>query len=259
MSRAALATYERVVTGNPVYDDDLKVAPWEIDVADFVVSKDSKIIGRTLEDIRTEHALLVLTSLDGIRYGNTILVQFDDETLDIDRPIDFDKAAIPSFRIFFRDITGVWCFFEVEVINDCPFNLCTTLPDAVYRLHKRQYQRVNVPAGTKVLFRHGDNLHRDYLVKNLSASGMLICADSDGELAENIDVTDITLELPSNWFAAATTAAASLLPIVKNGLIVRSFGGRGDLIYLGISFKGDFLASAELKNLFGQDDNGDSQ
>lgn len=196
MSNVGINTLKRVVTGNPIYDDELKIAPWEIAAADFAVCPDRALIGGALENILAEHALLVLTSMDGRRYGNTILVKVDDDCLEIDRPFDFHESGISSCRAFFKDITGVWCFFELEVVKVTTFGLFTALPVTLHRLHKRQHHRVRVPAGTRVLFRHGGLLHENFLLKNLSSSGMLICTDSGAEdFAENSDITEISLAM----------------------------------------------------------------
>ena len=138
-------------------------------------------------------------------------------------------------------------------MNDRPFSLCTSFPDTFYRLRKRQYHRVSVPAGTKVLFRYGGSLHGNFLVKNLSASGMLICTDSIAEeFADNDDISDIALALPQGQFFEQVEGEgeAVILPVVNKGRIVRSFGDQGsDLIYHGISFRGDSTVMAELDDL----------
>lgn len=255
MSNAEVVTYERLVSGNPVYDDDLKIAPWKIGEADFTVSTDRELITKALENIRGERCLLVLAAADGSRYGNTILLKFDDENLSIDKPIDFDDTGISSCRVYFRDIVGVWCFFEIELIKDCPFSLCAAFPDALHRLYKRLYNRVNVPAGTRVLFRHGDNLRGDCMVTDISASGMLICAAiTEDKIADNAEVSDIALVLPRVPSSGEAEGDVPLaLPLVSKGRIVRSFGEQEtDLIYHGISFRDDLSVMAGLDDLVGK-------
>ncbi|MEN8136012.1 MAG: hypothetical protein ABFS18_10845 [Thermodesulfobacteriota bacterium] len=255
MSSSKVVTYERVVSGSQIYDDDLGIAPWKIDDADFTVSIDHELIGEVLDNIKAERSLLVLASGDGCRYGNTILIRFDGESLSIDKPIDFAGTCPPFFRIYFQDATGRWSFFEVATINDLPFNLCTSFPVILYQLKKRRCHRINVPDITTAVFRHGGNLHGGCLVKNISASGMLLCTDSiDEKISNRGMVNDIALVLPQDQPSGKVEGEGHVvLPVVSKGRVVRSFvEKKTDLICLGISFSGDSAVMAGLDSFPGK-------
>jgi hypothetical protein len=255
MSNNKVVASERVVSGKPVYYNDLRIAPWKIDDDDFTITTDRELISTVLDNIKEERPPLVLASADGCRYGDTILIRYDDKTLNIDKPIEFVETDMPSCRVYFQDIIGVWGFFEVAIINDLPFSLYTSYPDTLYRLQKRRDLRINVPDVTRAFFRHGTNLHGDCLVKDISASGMLICAGNiDEKFANNLNISDIALALPRSQFSGKAEGEGHIvLPVVSKGRVVRSFVEQEtDSICLGISFRGSSAVMDELDGFAGK-------
>jgi hypothetical protein len=242
MNNLDFAIYRKKVPGNPLYDDELKTAPWEIEKRDFARSDDQEIIKQSLNMIKNDHGMLVLTSVDGSRYGNTILIKFDQKTLSIDKPIDFDEKTISDFRIYFKDITNVWSFFEVMVINDCPYSLCTTYPDNLYRLQKRRHYRVEMPVGTRTVFWVDDTIHNGGYVKDISTSGMLICTGSTEEkFDDHSTINDIAIALPQHESSEKHDDEERIvLPVINRGQVVRSFrDAETDQICHGIAFCGE--------------------
>jgi hypothetical protein len=239
MSDLGFATYRKKVSGNPVYDDELKTAPWEIEKRDFSRSDDQEVIEQSLNLIRNDHGMLVLASVDGSRYGNTILIKFDQETLSIDKPIDFDEKTISDFRIYFKDISNVWSFFEVKVISDCPYSLCTTYPENLYRLQRRLRHRTEVPVGTRTVFWVDDTIHNAGYVKDISTSGMMICTGSPEEkFDDHSTISDIAIALPQHKSSEKRDDQGRIvLPVINRGRIVRSFrDAETDHICHGIAF-----------------------
>jgi hypothetical protein len=242
LSNVAIETYHKKVSGDPVYDDELKTAPWAINKRDFARNDDQEVVERTLNVIRNDHVMLVLASIDGHRYGNTILINSDDETLSIDKPIDFDEETISDFRIYFKDITNVWSFFEVTVISDCPYSLCATYPESIYRLQRRRCHRVETPVGTRTVFWIEDTIHNGGYVKDLSASGMMICTGSPEEkFKDNSIVNDIAVALPQHQSSEKRDDEGRIvLPVINTGRIVRSFRDKStDHVCHGIAFCGE--------------------
>ena len=88
-------------------------SPWQPELAiAAVVDGDrpetvvnQEIVDQTVNIIKNDHVLLVLTSDDGHRYGNTILIKFDEETLSIDRPLD--EACLGDARAMRRSCHSV--------------------------------------------------------------------------------------------------------------------------------------------------------
>lgn len=241
--------FEKMISGNPLYDHELKRAPWKIETDNFARIEVSDLIDKTLHVIKNDYVLLVLASIDGNRYGNTILAEFDQETLSIDRPLDFDEKAIGRFRIYFQDILGVWCFFEVETVAECSYSLCATYPKILYRLQRRQYHRVEVPQGTRTVFWEKDNLRDGGYVKDLSAAGMLICTgSSETVFDENAEINEIAIALPHHPSLMRKEGPERLaLPVIRKGRIVRSFKDcENNQVCHGISFEYDEKSELEL-------------
>lgn len=225
MSNKKITTFQKLVSGNPLYDKELKLAPWKIESDNYARIDSPELVERSLNVIKNGYVTLILASLDGRRYGNTILVKFDTETLSIDKPADFDEKSIDWFRIYFQDILGVWSFFKVKTISECTFSLCATYPEALYRLHRRQYHRVELPEGTRTVFWEGNHLRDGGIVKDISAAGMLICTGSKEEqFSENTEINEISIALPCHLSTNNLDDQERVfLPLIHKGRIVRSF------------------------------------
>lgn len=252
MTEVAGEMNERMVVGNPVYDNELSISPWEMDSAFFTRSDDPGAIAGTLEVIKKDHTMLVLASADGVRYGNTILINFDAQYLSIDKPNGFDDSKILAFRIYFQDVSEVWNFFEVKTVTDGPYSLCATYPEQMYRLQRRRCLRVDVPEGTRTVFWIGDIIHNGGYVKNISVAGMLICTGSSEEkFAENSIISDIAIALPLPMDKKGDEdepGGRTLLPVMTWGRIVRSFRDEEtNFICHGISFAGNSDVVEELE------------
>ncbi|MBU0674936.1 MAG: PilZ domain-containing protein [Proteobacteria bacterium] len=238
MSNPNIVTFEKKVDGNPMYDEELTRAPWDIGIQDFSSTDQTDLIDQTLQLIKKKHIMLVLASPEGERYCNTILINYDTETLNIDKPMDWDDRDISTFRIFFQDATDIWSFFEVSVITDCPYSLCATYPEALHRLVRRKHYRIGTPQGTRAVFWHGNNIYDGGFVKDISAAGMLICTGKDEEQFNgDHELLDIAIALPQKLAEAGLDEERTLLPVIHRGRIVRSFRDQEtNWVCHGISF-----------------------
>lgn len=249
MKKNEASFYQKMVTGNPLYDQELKRAPWEIESDNYAKIVAPELIEKTLNVIKNNYVMLVVASTNGHRYGNTILVKFDRETLSIDKPVDFDEKSIDWFRIYFQDILEIWSFFEVRTISECAFSLCATYPEVLYRLQRRQYHRVEVPKGTRTVFWVDNQLRDGGVVMDISAAGMLICPGYREEtFQENMVINEIAIAMP---FHAATGKNDSQerveLPVIRKGRIVRSFKDSDtELFCHGIAFESEQETDQEL-------------
>ncbi|MBU0479680.1 MAG: hypothetical protein KKG47_01130 [Proteobacteria bacterium] len=240
MQNQGFSTFEKKVSGDPIYDQDLVRSPWSIDIRDFNRIDNQKIIDKTINVIKNEHTLLVLTSEAGHRYGNTILIRRDLETLSIDKPLDFDETSINSFRVYFQDIFNVWNFFETRIISDCPYSLCATYPENIYRLQRRKYNRIITPTGTRAIFWQENQFHSSGLVMDISAAGMLICTcNNESQLMDESSISEIAIALPRHPSTKNLNEDGHLvLPIIHKGRIVRSFkDAETEWMYHGVSFE----------------------
>lgn len=249
MRKKAGAFYQKMVTGNPLYDQELKRAPWEIEADNYARIASPELIEKSLKVIKNDYVMLVVTSIDGHRYGNTIMVKFDRETLSIDKPIDFDEKSIERFRIYFQDILGVWSFFEVRTVSECTFSLCATYPEALFRLQRRQYHRVEVPKGTRTVFWEDNQLRDGGMVLDISAAGMLICPGfKEEKFQEDTVINEIAIAMPFQPAAGDNTPQERVeLPVIRKGRIVRSFrDSETDLFCHGVAFESEQETEREL-------------
>lgn len=249
MRKKAGAFYQKMVTGNPLYDQELKRAPWEIEADNYARIASPELIEKSLKVIKNDYVMLVVTSIDGHRYGNTIMVKFDRETLSIDKPIDFDEKSIERFRIYFQDILGVWSFFEVRTVSECTFSLCATYPKALFRLQRRQYHRVEVPKGTRTVFWEDNQLRDGGMVLDISAAGMLICPGfKEEKFQEDTVINEIAIAMPFQPAAGDNTPQERVeLPVIRKGRIVRSFrDSETDLFCHGVAFESEQETEREL-------------
>lgn len=250
VNNTEVATFHKLVGGNPIYDQELCTAPWRIDINDFAKCDDKSVIELTLDQIKKEHVMLVLAAPSGKRYGNTILINVDDEFLIIDRPNDFTEETTGAFRVYFQDILDVWCFFEVEVINDCSYSLCSSYPDVLYRLQQRRKYRVRVPQNTRAVFWEGDVIHNGGHVRNISSAGMLLCTECEyDKFADNTAIHDIAIALPLHDASGEyDEEEPPVLPVITKGKIVRSFREEGTgLVCHGVSFSDGDEVIAEIE------------
>lgn len=241
----------KLVTGNPLYDQELERAPWEIKSDHYGRLDSSELIEKSLNVIKDDHVLLVLASLDGHRYGNTILINFDQESMIIDKPNDFDEGSVAIFRVYFKDIMGVWSFFQVWTLsaNDPDMTLSSSYPEALYRLQTRQYHRVEVPEGTRAVFLAHDQVQDGGFVKDISAGGMLICTGkAEEQFPPDTVINDISITLPlSPQLHPEDDEAIVELPVIKQGRIVRTFADSAtNLICHGVAFETDGESEKEL-------------
>lgn len=243
----------KVITGNPLYDQELELAPWEIKTDHFGRIDCRELLTKTLDRLKQDHALLVLASVDGQRYANTILLDFDRDGLTIDRPNSLDEISVDWLRVYFQDLLGVWSFFQVQarVVGEDLEAIRTTFPEAVYRLRTRRYHRVVVPQGTRAQFREKGQPQEEGSVRDLGAGGMLICPAATGApIPLDTEIFDIVITLPLSVSAAREREPPpAALPVIKKGRIIRSYLDSADnRLCLGVAFEADAESAEELAN-----------
>jgi hypothetical protein len=234
--------FQKIVSGNPLYDRDLKLPPWKIGVENYARITDAGLIETTLQQMMSECVMLVLVSVEGDRYGNTILLNFDRKILEIEWPLDYNVKTVDRFRIYFQDNLGVWSFFEVKNSDECPHSLCVAFPQVLYRLQRRQYHRVEVPLGTRTVFWENANLRDGGYVHDISVAGMLISTGTpEPRFEENALLNEIAIALPPKLAVIGKSDEQRLvLPVIPQGRIVRTFlRDEFHSVYHGVSFEHD--------------------
>ncbi len=197
--------------------------PWLADQNGFAISKDRPDIAQTMDYLKDNRVTLTLVDDAGGICLQSLLVNIVDGSLQVDKPLDWSEE-VDSFRVFFRDKDQRWSFFMASSLAGYPFSLSIAMPEALYTLQRRAFNRVKVPAGTRALVKREDEAMTTIFVYDLSVAGMLMCSDpAEGEYATDSLISDIVISIPPGKAAGEVSIARKVLPLIGRGRIVRSF------------------------------------
>ena len=196
---------------------------WPSDLRGFSNSKDGDYILKLVQSVRDNHVSLTLVSAVDNICQQSLLIKISDNSLQIDKPLDWDKS-VDSFRVFFRDMQQRWNFFLASNLTDFPFSLTIAMPEELHTLQRRSCSRVKVPFGTRALVKTGNDIISTVFVNDLSAAGMSMCNDpTGGDYATDSVIKDIVVSIPNSTFSGESRASRKVLPLISQGRIVRSF------------------------------------
>lgn len=197
--------------------------PWLMDESNFSKSEDPVRITRILRYIKENHEPLTLLDEGDRVPRESLLININDGSLQIDKPLEWGDKDSP-FRVFFRDQQRNWIFFPVSRVSASPFALSVAVPEALHYLQRRACPRVKVPIGTRALVKNGNQLMSTVFVHDLSASGMLMHNNpAEGEYAPESIINDIVVSIPHGRAAREKGNIRKVLPLIGQGRIVRSY------------------------------------
>ena len=152
------------------------------------------IIRRKLAMVRDERLPIVVVH-EKYQSGPCILVDFSESRLRIDKPRDWPDRS-RSIRVIFRDKNNLWNHFYCKVVQTTKDTLVTTFPSQFFVLQRRQHYRVEAPSGSTVSFTYKDRLYDGFLVKNISAGGLLMCSRTPVEFPPQADIGELVITVP---------------------------------------------------------------
>ena len=193
----------------------------------------AEMITTILRGLMEKHRFVVLMH-KGYQSGNLVLVAVDTGGVAIDKPVDWPGTS-KRVRVLFRDESNVWNYFTATVVQETKDTVKTEFPTELFRLQRRAYFRVSVPAGTTASFRRGERRYEGLVVSNLSVGGMLVCTPAAGVpkgLKEQVTIEEIELLIPDE----EAEDGVLVLP-VRKGVIVRAFADDNkEAVCFGVQF-----------------------
>lgn len=193
-----------------------------------VKTKSPKIIEATLAWLKKSHQLVTLIHKE-YNSSKTILLDYNDKELSIDKPTDW-RVSFTDVRILFKDAGQLWNQLSAKVYPTAGDALKTEFPVELLRLQRRANYRVDVPRSSRATFLHKDNKYKDFYVQDISAEGVMVHTSSGTALSEGDLVADISLLFPEDGSVSGISIH------IRQGRIMRSFRNDHGQICYGIQF-----------------------
>jgi len=150
-----------------------KVVAWTVTEDGALVTSSLTLIKQSLATLK-EHRELVNITHKGYLSPKTVLVGYDDEKLQLDKPRDW-PGSYEVVDILFK-AGQLFHNFTVKIIAVTADSLYTTFPTKLVQLQRRADFRVAAPSGSQATFLHQDKRHEGFAIIDISASGALIAS-----------------------------------------------------------------------------------
>jgi c-di-GMP-binding flagellar brake protein YcgR len=148
----------------------------------YEVTQSAGIIRKNMEYLKTGRIIINLICR-GYQSGSTLLFDFDEQRLFIDKPKDW-TADNNKFRVVFRNEAMVWMHFVTTVQEVGPDALKCSWPKELYMLQRRSHYRVLLPRDSRVSFLYNEE-PCEFEVKDLSVGGFLMYSKFDSEIPQH--------------------------------------------------------------------------
>ncbi len=183
----------------------------------YEVTQSPGIILKTLELLKTGR-LIVSLLCRGYQSGSTLLYDFDEQNIYIDKPKDWNPDN-NKFRVVFRNEAKVWMHFVTVVKEITKDALRCHVPKELFMLQRRSHYRVLLPRESRVTFKYNNENH-DFKVKDLSAGGMLMYSQFDTDIPQHGNhLKDLILSIPCH----------EKIPGVENDILIINID-EGDVV-----------------------------
>ena len=160
----------------------------------YEVTQSPGIILKTLELLKTGK-LIVSILCRGYQSGSTLLYDFDEQNIYIDKPKDWTPDN-KKFRVVFRNEAMVWMHFVTVVRGSSDDALKCAMPRELFMLQRRSHYRVLLPRNSRVSFLYNKE-PCELDVKDLSAGGLLMYSKFDTEIPQHGSyLKDLVLSIP---------------------------------------------------------------
>lgn len=127
-----------------------------------------------------------------------------------------------GLRFEFLEKDGVLCWFETRAIQSRSSSILTELPEAIFRLQRRRYVRVNARSGTEIVFQRSNGSLVNAKVKDYGLGGVSFFTPPLTPLNVEELVSEVQLKIPfeNRW-------KQFRIPISKVIRLERTAGGGG--------------------------------
>ncbi|MFO7760115.1 MAG: flagellar brake protein [Thermodesulfobacteriota bacterium] len=211
---------------------------WVPQEGGYEVTSSPELIKNILTQLKNDRRLLLLAQKD-YQSGGTILVEFDQNQILVDKPQDFPGDQTKAL-IVFRDADRIRHHFQCNVVSVAGDTIYLQFPQKLVKLQRRQYYRVELPSGSIVQCRYEGQNYLFY-AKDVSAGGMLLFSNSFQGIEEPGSILeDIVLAAPASGSDDRQDGSGGESFQVGKGEVVRRFYQQeSSLYYLGIRFISD--------------------
>jgi len=169
-------------------------AHWTILENGAQATETPELIRMSLDRLRKNREMVTLAHR-GYESAKTIIVSYDDEKLEIDKPVDWPGSQ-GKILILFKDEKLIWNHVQVRILQTTAASIFTGFPTRLVRIQRRDNYRVDAPHGSTAMFVHKDIPHKGLEVVNISVTGVLIRGDRNLPIAKDDGLFDLTLFFP---------------------------------------------------------------
>jgi c-di-GMP-binding flagellar brake protein YcgR len=148
----------------------------------YEITQSPGIIRKNLEYLKGRRIIINLVC-KGYQSGSTLLFNFDEHSIFIDKPKDWTPDN-SKFRVVFRNEAMVWMHFITSVTEVSADALKCTMPREIFMLQRRSHYRVLLPRESRVSFTY-NNEPCELAVKDLSVGGILMYSQFDTEIPQH--------------------------------------------------------------------------
>ncbi len=148
-------------------------AVWTVTEDGALVTESAAFIKQSLANLKENRELVNITH-KGYLSPKTVLVGYDDEKLQIDKPFNW-PGSHQIIDILFK-IGQLFHHFTVKITAETADSLYTTFPTKLVQLQRRADFRVAAPVGSQATFLYQGKQYSGFTVIDISASGALIAS-----------------------------------------------------------------------------------
>ena len=118
----------------------------------------------------------------------------------VDGVTGFEEALSLSNKqevvLDFSAFDGVPCHFQTAVIKCLPKEIWVEFPEAIYRVQKRAYYRLEAPAGAEISYQVENEKEKKARIRDYSLGGVAFLIHGEPNLKPGHPVKNIRLRLP---------------------------------------------------------------
>lgn len=191
-------------------------AHWETLENGTQMTASPQLLKKALGRLKKKRELITLAH-KGYQSNRTVLLDYDDSLLQIDKPRDWPGTHTFVY-ILFKDDTQVWNRIKAEVKKISSDTLYLEFPRELVRLQRRSNYRVDPPLGSMARFIRKGEEYSAQKIMDISADGMLIAAPGKGlifDLADELSAISLFFPGEGAGFSAGTAIS------INRGVIVR--------------------------------------
>ena len=162
---------------------------WTVTESGALMTDSIELIKQSVARLKDNRELINITHGSYLS-PKVVLVSYDDEKLQIDKPPDWPGSK-GTISILFKGSDQLFHQLTVRVTSVTEDSLYTTFPNKLVQLQRRADFRVETPRGSQAAFEHNDTQHSGFAIIDISASGALIASESKGVLSPGDEITKI--------------------------------------------------------------------